>query len=88
MRFNHRSPYHWLVVVLVALIALFTFGPARGQGAEVAQRQQSEVAAPKPDPVAREVRSPARTVKKATRRTLERSRTGVGGIDSRADGRR
>jgi hypothetical protein len=32
MRFNHRSPYHWLAVAAIAIIALFTFGHARGQG--------------------------------------------------------
>lgn len=32
MRFNHRSPFHWLVVAVVAIVALFTFGQARGQG--------------------------------------------------------
>jgi len=31
MRFNHHSPYHWLLVAVVAVIALFTFGHARGQ---------------------------------------------------------
>ena len=32
MRFNHHSPFHWVVVALVAILALFTFGHARGQG--------------------------------------------------------
>ena len=32
MRFNHRSPFHWLAVAAIAIIALFTFGHARGQG--------------------------------------------------------
>ncbi len=136
MRFNHHSPFHWLVVALVAIVALFTFGHARGQGAnasaafegrpalagaqgglgaqagmpqggigvqgnEAAQKQlalrkpagldampatpsaRSDVTlVPKKDEVAREVRSPTRKVKKAARRTLERSRTGVGGIDA------
>jgi hypothetical protein len=145
MRFNHRSPFHWLVVAVVAIVALFTFGPARGQtgtaaasvegrpamagaqgglgaqagmpqggigvqGNQAAQRQlnlrkpsgldsapatagavpaTASVAArsdvtlvPKKDEVGKDVRSPARKVKKAARRTLERSRTGVGGIDA------
>jgi F0F1-type ATP synthase membrane subunit c/vacuolar-type H+-ATPase subunit K len=151
MRFNHRSPTHWLAVAVVAAVALFTFGHARGQGAtaaaafegrpalagaqgglgaqsgvaqggvgvqgnEAAQRQltlrkpsgldstpaapvaattpavdaaaapvsrRSEVTlVPKGDDVARQERSPTRTVKKAARRTVERSRTGVGGIDA------
>ena len=145
MRFNHHSPFHWLVVAAVALIALFTFGHARGQGAnaaaafegrpslagaqgglgaqsgmpqggigvqgnEAAQRQlnlrkpsgldsmpatpaaappmapvsaRSDVTlVPKKDEVARDMRSPTRKVKRAARRTLERSRTGVGGIDA------
>lgn len=145
MRFNHHSPFHWLVVALVAVVALFTFGHARGQGAnasaafegrpslagaqgglgaqagmaqggigvqgnEAAQRQlnlrkpggldtmpatpaaeppmapvstRSDVTlVPKKDGVARELRSPARTVKKAAKRTVERKRTGVGGIDA------
>ena len=149
MRFNHHSPYHWLVVAVVAIIALFTFGHARGQGAnasavfegrpalagaqgglgaqggmpqggigvqgnQAAQQQLNlrkpsgldsmpaapaatpgaapavaPVAArpdvtlvPKKDGVARDVRSPARKLKKAAKRTLERSRTGVGGIDA------
>lgn len=34
MRFNHRSPHHWLLVAVVALIALFTFGHARGQSTD------------------------------------------------------
>ena len=147
MRFNHRSPFHWLAVAIVAAVALFTFGHARGQGAnasavfegrpamagaqgglgaqagmaqggigvqgnEAAQRQlnlrkptgldsapsgaaavpadapiikRSDVTlAPSKDDVAREVRSPVRKVKRAAKRTLERSRTGVGGIDSSA----
>ena len=147
MRFNHHSPYHWLVVTIVAAVALFTFGHARGQatgasaafegrpamagaqgglgaqggmpqggigvqGSEAAQRQlnlrkpsgldsmpaapattsaapiapvaaRSDVTlVPKKDEVARDVRSPGRKVKKAAKRTLERSRTGVGGFDT------
>ena len=145
MRFNHHSPFHWLGVALVAVAALFTFGHARGQGAnasaafegrpslagaqgglgaqagmpqggigvqgnEAAQKQlnlrkpggldtmpaaptaeapmapvstRSDVTlVPKKDGVARDLRSPARTVKKAARRTVERARTGVGGIDA------
>ena len=145
MRFNHHSPTHWLVVAVVAIVALFTFGHARGQGAnasaafegrpslagaqgglgaqagmpqgglgvqgnEAAQRQlnlrkpsglgampatpatepsmapvssRSDVTlVPKKDEVARDVRSPTRKVKKAAKRTLERSRTGVGGFDT------
>ena len=143
MRLNNHSPFHWLAVAAVALIALFTFGHARGQGAnaaaafegrpslagaqgglgaqsgmpqggigvqgnEAAQRQlnlrkpsgldsmpatpaaappvvpvRSDVTlVPKKDEVAREMRSPTRKVKRAARRTLERSRTGVGGIEA------
>ena len=145
MRFNQHSPFHWLGVALVAVVALFTFGHARGQGAnasaafegrpslagaqgglgaqagmpqgglgvqgnEAAQKQlnlrkpsgvdtmpatpaaeapmapvstRSDVTlVPKKDGVARDVRSPARTLKKAAKRTVERSRTGVGGIDA------
>jgi hypothetical protein len=145
MRFNHHSPYHWLAVAVVAVVALFTFGHARGQGAnasaafegrpslagaqgglgaqagmpqggigvqgnEAAQRQltlrkpsgldsvpETSAAAPstapitarsdvtlvpRKDEVARDVRSPTRKVKRAAKRTLERSRTGVGGIDT------
>lgn len=145
MRFNHHSPYHWLVVAAVAIIALFTFGHARGQGSnaaavfegrpamagaqgglgaqggmpqggigvqgnEAAQRQlnlrkpsgldsmpaapsatpavapvatRSDVTlVPKKDGVAGEMSSPTRKVKKAAKRTLQRSRTGVGGIDA------
>lgn len=142
MRFHHHSPLHWLAVAVVAVVALFTFGPARGQGAtagatfegrpalagaqgglgaqagmpqggvgvqgnQAAQRQLNlrppggVESAPSPasrtspiprrsdatlvppkDDVAREVRSPTRKVKKAAKRTLERSRTGVGGFDS------
>lgn len=145
MRFNHRSPFHWLAVAVVAIIALFTFGRARGQtgnaaaafegrpamagaqgglgaqagmpqggigvqGNQAAQRQLNlrkpsgldsapasagaapatgSVAArsdvtlvPKKDEVGKDMRSPTRKVKKAAKRTLERSRTGVGGIDA------
>jgi hypothetical protein len=146
MRFDHRSPLHWIIVALVAVIALFTFGHARGQstgaaavfegrpamagaqgglgaqggvpqggigvqGNEAAQRQlhlrkpsgldsmpalpgaasnpSDAVAArsdvtlvPRKDEVARDQRSPVRKAKKAARRTVERSRTGVGGIDA------
>jgi hypothetical protein len=145
MRFNHRSPFHWLVVAVVAIVALFTFGHARGQtgsaaaafegrpamagaqgglgaqagmpqggigvqGNQAAQRQlnlrkpsgldsapapagaapatasvagRSDVTlVPRKYEVGKDVRSPARKVKKAARRTLERSRTGVGGIDA------
>ena len=143
MRFNHHSPFHWLVVTAVALIALFTFGHARGQranasaafegrpslagaqgglgaqsgmpqggigvqGNEAAQRQlnlrkpsgldsvpafpatspvtpvaaRKEVTVPRKDEVGREMRSPTRKAKRAAKRTLERSRTGVGGIDA------
>lgn len=142
MRFNHRSPFHWLAVAAVAAVALFTFGQARGQGSstatafegrpalagaqgglgaqagmpqggigvqgnEAAQRQlnlrppsgldrtpaaldpvpsvpkRSDVnLVPRKDEVARDVRSPTRKVKKAARRTVERSRTGVGGFDT------
>jgi hypothetical protein len=147
MRFNHHSPYHWLVVAVVALVALFTFGHARGQttnaaaafegrpslagaqgglgaqsgmaqggigvqGNDAAQRQlrlhkpsgldsmpalpqaTGEVApvtarsdltlVPKKDEVARDQRRPARVAKRAARRTIERSRTGVGAIDASA----
>ena len=146
MRFNQHSPFHWLGVALIAVVALFTFGHALGQGAnasaafegrpslsgaqgglgaqagmpqgglgvqgnEAAQRQlklrkpggldampatapaetplasiskRSDVTpVPRRDGVARDVRNPARTVKRAARRTVERSRTGVGGIDAR-----
>jgi hypothetical protein len=139
MRFNHRSPFHWLAVAVVAIVALFTFGHARGQtgnaaaafegrpamagaqgglgaqagmpqggigvqGNQAAQRQlnlrkpsgldgapaaNAPVAArsdvtlvPKKDEVGKDLRSPVRKVKKAAKRTLERSRTGVGGIDA------
>lgn len=145
MRFNHHSPFHWLAVAAIAVVALFTFGHARGQGAnasavfegrpslagaqgglgaqagmpqggigvqgnEAAQKQlnlrkpsgldrmptaaaaqapmapvstRSDVTlVPRKDEVARDVRSPTRKIKKAAKRTLERSRTGVGGIDA------
>lgn len=144
MRLNHHSPFHWVAVAAVALVALFTFGHARGQGAnasaafegrpslagaqgglgaqsglpqggigvqgnEAAQRQlnlrkpsgldsmsappvatpAAPVAArkdvtpvPRKDGVAREMRDPTQKVKRAAKRTLERKRTGVGGIDA------
>ena len=146
MRFNHHSPTHWLGVAVIAIVALFTFGHARGQSAnasaafegrpslagaqagqgaqagmaqggigvqgnEAAQRQLNlrkpsgldsmgtpAVAAPSSVPpvtarsditlvpkkgeINREVTSPRRTVKRAAKRTVERSRTGVGGIDA------
>lgn len=148
MRFNHHSITHWLVVAAVAVVALFTFGHARGQSAnasaafegrpalagaqagqgaqagvaqggigvqgnEAAQRQlrlhkpsgldtmgappsplaepsavppvtaRSDITlVPKKDEVNRDVTSTTRTVKRAAKRTVERSRTGVGGIDA------
>ncbi|GAC1599481.1 MAG: hypothetical protein NVS3B2_00630 [Ramlibacter sp.] len=146
MRFNHHSPLHWIIVAVVALVALFTFGHARGQstnaaaafegrpalagaqgglgaqagmgqggigvqGNDAAQRQltlrkpggldsapavpvsregatapvtaRSDVTlVPKKGEVASDVTSPVRRVKKAARRTLERSRTGVVGFDA------
>lgn len=122
MRFNHHSSRHWLVVAVVAIVALFTFGHARGQGPgasaafegrpalagaqgglgaqagmplggvgvqgnETALRKKSDVAVPpKKNEVATDLRSPSRKVKKAAKRSLERSRTGVGGIDAGAIG--
>ena len=109
MRFNHHPPYHWLVVAAVAVIALFTFGHARGQGASASAAfegrpslagaqggldsmpapvpARSEVTlVPKKEEFARDVRSPTRKVKKAAKRTLERSRTGVGGFDAGGNG--
>ena len=146
MRFNHHSAMHWLVIALIAIVALFAFGHAHGQstnataafegrpslagaqgglgaqagmaqggigvqGNEAAQRQlrlrkpsglddtravattggpsvapvtaRSDVTlVPKKDGIANDLRSPVRKVKKAARRTLERSRTGVGGFDA------
>lgn len=32
MRFNHRSPGHWIAVVLVLVLGLFTFKQAGGHG--------------------------------------------------------
>jgi hypothetical protein len=148
MRFNHHSPHHWLLVAVVAVIALFTFGHARGQstnasaafegrptlagaqggqgaqagmpqggigvqGNEAAQKQlnlrkpsglDSLPATPAPpreasavppvtarsditlvptkEEVNREVTGTKRAAKRAAKRTVERSRTGVGGIDA------
>ena len=95
MRFNHHSPFHWLVVAVVAIIALFTFGHARGQGGTAAAAFEGRPAlkapvtarsdvtpVPRKDDVAKDMRSPTRKLKRAARRTLERSRTGVGGIDA------
>jgi hypothetical protein len=36
MRFNHRSPWHWFGVALVALVALLAFGHAHGQSSNAA----------------------------------------------------
>jgi len=145
MRFNHHSPHHWLLVAVVALIALFTFGHARGQstnasaafegrpslggaqaglgaqagmpqggigvqGNEAAQKQlrlhkpsgletpatppaepsavppvtaRSDITlVPTKDEINKEVSGTKRTAKRAAKRTVERSRTGVGGIDA------
>jgi len=146
MRFNHHSPHHWLLVAVVAAIALFTFGHARGQstnasaafegrptlsgaqggqgaqagmpqggigvqGNEAAQKQvrlhkpsgldsmpatppaepsavppvtaRSDITlVPTKDEVNREVTGTKRSAKRAAKRTVERSRTGVGGIDA------
>jgi hypothetical protein len=146
MRFNHHSPHHWVLVAVVAVIALFTFGHARGQstnasaafegrptlagaqggqgaqagmpqggigvqGNEAAQKQlnlrkpsglDTVGAPPSPEPSAvppvtarsditlvpskeevnREVTGTKRSAKRAAKRTVERSRTGVGGIDA------
>lgn len=34
MRFNHRSPGHWIAVVVIVVLGLFTFNYARGQGVQ------------------------------------------------------
>jgi hypothetical protein len=155
MRFNHRSPTHWLAVAIVLGLGLFTINHARGQtgnaaavfegrpalagaqgglgaqaglpqggigvqGNQAAQRQlnlrkpsgldtapalpeaastspststvgaagasvgaRSDVTlVPRGDDIARDTRSPAQRAKKAAKRTLQRSRTGVGEIDA------
>lgn len=35
MRFNHRSPSHWIAVAVVVALGLFTFNYARGHGPQV-----------------------------------------------------
>lgn len=101
MRFNHHSPHHWLVVAIVAVVALFTLGHARGQGASASAafegrpataagvepaapvtRRSDVTVVPRKDEVAQDMRSPVRKAKRAAKRSFERSRTGVGGIDT------
>jgi len=88
MRFHHHSLSHWFAVALIAAIALFTFGQAWGASPTLASLQQSIDArsavkpVPKRDKVARDTTSPTRKAKRGLRRSIERSRTGVGGIDS------
>ncbi len=88
MRFHHHSLTHWFAVALIAAIALFTFGHAWGASpASVSLEPSIEARAavkpvPKRDKVARDATSPTRKAKRGLRRSVERSRTGVGGVDS------
>lgn len=149
---THHTPYHWVLVALVLLALLLTFGEAHGQsagaaavfegrpamagaqaglgaqsgppqggiglqGTEAAERAlhlrrpaavadmpqgsvassgdvagfgpnrikpRDEAVEPKDSGLARGERSAVKKSKRAVKRTLERSRTGVGGIDSTA----
>jgi hypothetical protein len=56
---------------------------ATGEVAPVTARSDLTLV-PKKDEVARDQRRPARVAKRAARRTIERSRTGVGAIDASA----
>ena len=88
MRFHHHSPGHWFAVALIAAIALFSFGHAWGASETPGSFTQSIDAraavkpVPKRDKVARDATSPTRKAKRGVKRSIERSRTGVGGIDS------
>ena len=88
MRIHHHSPGHWFAVALIAAIALFTFGHAWGLSPALAAADTSIGArtavkpVPKRDKVARDTTSPGRKAKRGLKRSIERSRTGVGGIDS------
>ena len=84
MRLNHHSPLHWFGVTLVALVALFTFGHAHGQNTSASGAFAGRPAlVPKKGEIANDVTSPVRRVKKAARRTLQRSRTGLVSFDAK-----
>ena len=88
MQIHHRSWSHWFAVALIAAIALFTFGhvwgasPALVSIEVVVEKRNTVKPVPKRDKVARDVTSPTRKAKQGVKRSIERSRTGVGGIDS------
>lgn len=93
MRMHSRT--HWIAVALVLAALLLTLNEAHGQGAatgppaaaadarpDAAKARKKEVARPKDTGLAREERSAVQKSKRAAKRTAERSRTGVGVIDS------
>ena len=88
MRIHHHSRSHWFAVALIAAIALFTFGhvwgasPALAPIDVVVEKRKTVKPVPKRDKVARDATSPTRKAKRGVKRSIERSRTGVGGIDS------
>ena len=93
MRMHTRT--HWIAVALVLAASLLAFNEAHGQRAgaagstpdaagprmEVATTRK-EVAKPKDTGLAREERSAVQKSKRAAKRTVQRSRTGVGEIDA------
>lgn len=88
MRIHHHSLGHWFAVALIAAIAMFTFGHAWGASPVLASSDPSfgtraaVKPVPKRDKVARDTTSPSRKAKRGLKRSIERSRTGVGGVDS------
>lgn len=89
-----HSPHHWIPVSLALAAALLTLSDAHGQSRGAAKRDLDAVAAantnmtlgevkPARDhSLAKDQRSSVKKAKRATKRVVKRSRTGVGEIDT------